>query len=379
MKLSYSTISSYQKCPLSYKFQYIDKLPTKKSPDLSFGSSLHKALHFMYAVPTPNPPSLDEVLNALVEGWESDSYADEVDEQNRLDYACQVIEQFYAANAEHFCVPVAVEYRFSIEIEGVQIVGVIDRVDKLPSGGFEIIDYKTNKRLPSREQVERDLQLSIYHMAAEQIWGISPEKLSLYFLLPNLKMSATRSPEQLAQTREEILRVAQGISDGSFPATENPLCHWCNFKLYCPYFADQEIAKSVISKAESIDIRTIVDEFIETSESIKEANQRLDELKAEIHAYCETHKVFRVFGTIGHITRHERKVRAYDVDLLRQVLEAAGLWDKVLKLDSNAVDGLLSSPDVPEELKSQIGSAKRVERTTYSLRIGKESQVEERY
>ncbi len=378
MRLSYSSISSYQKCPLSYKFQYIDKLPTKRSPDLSFGNSLHKALRFMYDVATPNPPSLEDIKNALVENWDSEGYDNEVEEQNYLDYACKIIEQYYVTNAGEFSVPIAIEHRFSIDVDGVNVVGFIDRVDKLPSGGFEIIDYKTNKRLPPKVQVERDFQLSIYYLAAEQVWGVVPEKLSLYFLIPNRKMTSTRSEEQLAQTKEEILRVAQGISDGDFPPIENPLCHWCSFKQHCPYFADQEIVKSAIGKTEMVDIRSMVDEYIETSRSIKEANHRLEELKAEIHAYCETHKIFRVFGTIGHITRQERKSYTYDADRLRQILEPRGLWEEVLKVDSNAIEGLMSS-NIPEDLKSEIASTKRVERTTYALRVERESKVEERY
>ena len=50
MRLSYSSISMYTNCPLSYKFAYVDRLPRKKSPALSFGSSIHDALKVFYSV-----------------------------------------------------------------------------------------------------------------------------------------------------------------------------------------------------------------------------------------------------------------------------------------------------------------------------------------
>ena len=55
MKISYSAISSYQTCPLAYKFQYVDRLPTAPSPALSFGQSLHEVLRWFYDVPTEDP------------------------------------------------------------------------------------------------------------------------------------------------------------------------------------------------------------------------------------------------------------------------------------------------------------------------------------
>src|SRR6266542_6621774 len=44
IRLSYSSISTYELCPLQYKFRYIDKRPERRTPALGFGESLHEAL-----------------------------------------------------------------------------------------------------------------------------------------------------------------------------------------------------------------------------------------------------------------------------------------------------------------------------------------------
>src|SRR4249919_315997 len=80
-RLSYSSISLYERCPQAFKFQYEDRLPTSSSPALAFGDSLHRALHRFHDRPVPVPPSLDELQEMLVGEWISDGYRDPGEEQ----------------------------------------------------------------------------------------------------------------------------------------------------------------------------------------------------------------------------------------------------------------------------------------------------------
>ncbi len=43
--------------------------------------------------------------------------------------------------------------------------------------------------------MDRDLQLSMYHLAAREVWGIEPERLTLYYLLPGQRMTTVRTPD----------------------------------------------------------------------------------------------------------------------------------------------------------------------------------------
>ena len=51
------------------------------------------------------------------------------------------------------------------------IRGSIDRIDRLPSGGIEVIDYKTG-RMTSQKGVDESLQLSIYALACRDALGL---------------------------------------------------------------------------------------------------------------------------------------------------------------------------------------------------------------
>ncbi|MHB0977166.1 MAG: RecB family exonuclease [Candidatus Aquicultorales bacterium] len=366
MNLSYSSISAYRKCPLSYKLQYVDKVPTKKTPALSFGSSIHSALEFMYNVPTPNPPSLEQVLGSLLSHWSSEGYADPIEEENYLEHAKRVVEQFYRANVADFKVPVVLEHKFFIAVDGVNLMGFIDRIDKLPSGGYEIIDYKTNKRLPPKSKVDDDLQLSIYHIAVEAIWGFAPELLSLYFVLPNQKLSSSRTERNVKETKRLILEVADDISKGKFEPVENNLCPWCDFRDRCPFFMDQ-FASPETGGSRDVDIRELVDRYIHVDKVAKEAKAELDELKSLINDFCTSKNLARVYGATGHVTRREMKRATYNMERLRQVLEPLGLWDGILRLDAKSLNQLLSWKDLQEEVRRGIEDAKEDETLSFSL------------
>ena len=57
MRLSYSSINTYETCPAKFKFQYEDRVPQARSAALSFGDSLHRALYLFHNRPVPVPPS----------------------------------------------------------------------------------------------------------------------------------------------------------------------------------------------------------------------------------------------------------------------------------------------------------------------------------
>jgi len=235
MRLSYSAVSTYEKCPLSYRFQYIDKLEVAPSPYLSFGRSMHSALQWLYSRKVPEPPSLADLLLQLDACWEGEGFCDAGEEDSFRRHAAEVLTAYYQKNVVDFHLPVAIEDRFEIKMDGYVLSGVIDRIDRRPDGAYEIIDYKTNRKLPDLRRLREDLQLPIYQMACSETWGISPSKLTFYYLIPNQKYSTQpKDADGILRVKERLDRTAQAISSRRFPATPSPLCPWCSFQDVCP-------------------------------------------------------------------------------------------------------------------------------------------------
>src|SRR4030067_3723028 len=145
--LSYSQINQYQQCPFSYKLQYIDGLKPKDKGYFSFGSTMHLCAEYFFRVKVPPPPSLDELLQFYEQNWLPAGYESVEEEVQYKAYGKEILAKFWEIHHSNFRMPVAVEQMFYVDIEGVKLRGLIDRVDKLDSGGVSIVDYKKNKNL----------------------------------------------------------------------------------------------------------------------------------------------------------------------------------------------------------------------------------------
>ncbi|HXF57622.1 MAG TPA: PD-(D/E)XK nuclease family protein [Actinomycetota bacterium] len=365
MRLSYSSISTYEACPARYRFQYEERLPTSPSPALAFGESLHRALYRFHDRPVPVAPPLDELLEILEAEWVSEGYRDPSEERLYKEHARQVLAHYHREVADSFRVPAALEFRFTVEVEGVQLTGTIDRMDRVPGGGYEIIDYKTNRRLPPQAAVDRDLQLSVYYLAAREVWGIEPERLTLWYLLPGQRMSTVRTPAHADELRRRIATVAERIAAGQFEARENPLCGWCEFQRLCPLFRHRYEREG---GDPSPRISEVVDEWIALKRRAREVYRRLDELAALIHVFCEEHGYRRLFGSDGSaVDRRPQRVTAPDPERVRALLEPLGLWEQVLSVDPAKLAALVESRSLPPEVEDALLASREEVRTQHAL------------
>ena len=133
------------------------------------------------------------------------------------------------------------EVQFDLSIDpgdGTPPVSVyceIDRIDRLPSGGIEVIDYKTGK-VTSQKDIADNLQLSIYALACRDALGLgTPDRVTLYFTESATRLSTTRTNEQLEAVRDDILARVARIRAGEFTALPSArVCGWCDYRAMCP-------------------------------------------------------------------------------------------------------------------------------------------------
>lgn len=365
MRLSYSSMNTYELCPAKFKFQYEDRVPQGRSAALSFGDSLHRALHLFHNRPVPVAPSVGELLEMLEACWVSEGFVDASEERTYVDHGRQVLTQYHRENAEAYRIPAALEFRFTIDVEGVALSGVIDRMDRIPGGGYEIVDYKTNRRLPPQARIDQDLQLSIYHMAAREIWGIEPERLTLYYLLPGQRMTTVRTPRDVDELRRRIGVVAERIEAGMFEPRQNPLCDWCEYRPLCPLFRhryEQEQGDPAPR------MTAIVDEWIGLKRKGREVYRRIDELAGLINAFADEHGYRRLFGSDGSaIDRRAQHVTAPIEEKVREILEPLGLWEQVLSVDPARLNALIESRTLSPDVEDALLASREEVRTQHAL------------
>ena len=112
--------------------------------------------------------------------------------------------------------------------------GRVDRVDRLPDGGHELIDYKTGER-KSEADLESDLQLALYRLAAREAWDLDASTGSYYYVLDGEKVAAPTKPDDAERVERTVLQVGEGVLGQDFEPRPSPrVCSWCDYRLICP-------------------------------------------------------------------------------------------------------------------------------------------------
>ncbi len=362
--LSYTQISLYQSCPLCYQLQYIDKLKPEDKWYFSFGLTIHACAEHLFKVKVPPPPSLDELLEFYEKNWRSAGYESAEEEARYKAYGRELLSKFWEIHSADFRMPFAVERMFHIDIEGVKLRGYIDRVDKLDSGGLSIVDYKTNQEPFTAEGLKQDLQLTLYQLAAEQTWQLPVERLTLYHFRSNTPFSCgPRNGAQLEEARQLVLKVADDIAKGIFPATENQYCP-CDFAEHCPYYRQQYLAARPEPVQQGVlpglAVAEAVEGYVSLQAEIKELQSQLDEMKQRIIDFCQAEGLNRVYGTGHAITYKMAEKAGFSEDEVRALLEPEELWNRVLSFDPSRLEQLVADEKVAKDIRDRLAALRRV-------------------
>lgn len=232
--LSYSAMNLYKECPQRFKFRYVDGIKEGPKSYFSFGQSVHTALEFLYRSQLV-PPSLDEMLKYYEGNWVKGGYKTPQEENLNFLEGKKILRSFYEKHITDWAPAMATEYDFRVQIDGVQLRGKVDRIDKLPSGGIHVIDYKTGKIFDSSRALQ-DTQLTLYQVACQESFGLPVHRLTLYHLPSLTPMTSPPHKEnQVLELRRDIIAVKTDIDKELFdPKPVDWKCNRCDYKKICP-------------------------------------------------------------------------------------------------------------------------------------------------
>ncbi len=245
---SYSSLSVYDTCSLQYAFKYVYRMPPREEPvaAFAFGTTAHEAFEAFTkdrrerTARGEPPPTREDLERAFRARWTPSDFGDKTTEEGYQRRVATLLDNFWSGEVSSLSEALHEELDFELALEPadgsppVVITGQIDRIDRLPSGGIEVIDYKTG-RVSSQKGVDESLQLSIYALACRDALGLgTPERVTLYFTESALRLSTTRKDEQLDTARDEILARVARMRSGEFPAMPGKPCQWCDYARMCP-------------------------------------------------------------------------------------------------------------------------------------------------
>jgi putative RecB family exonuclease len=225
--LSYSRLSRFETCPLSYRLHYIEKQQAEPGLPLRFGKTIHAVLERLIKEVVDDertgPLSEERAIELYREAWG----AEQLTGMDVFAEGLAILRRFIAEQGvvDHRDV-LAIEKEFRLPVGPFEVLGFIDRVDWIDDETVEVIDYKTNHQLFTRDEVDTSLQMSLYEVAVRRLWPWAKKvKLTFWMLRHGVRQQTTRTEEQLADALAyvETLGTADGDRDGVPGAPQHQL------------------------------------------------------------------------------------------------------------------------------------------------------------
>ena len=249
--LSYSAISLYRRCPLAFKFKYIDALPEPEvSSSLVFGLSIHAAIqhHFEQLMVGTRKPTLDELLVEFWDCWREKAERATVRLGKRESAASlallaesvlEVFQQSEHASPQGRVVGVEEPVRATFLPDAPDLFGRLDLL-LLDCGSLTIIDFKTAKSHKGFGTAhDSGEQLLLYGDALRKIGHVG--NLSLQYVVfdksksPTVKHVPVATHTHLVERAKRVVaNVWRAIESQHFFPTPSPMnCGSCPFREPC--------------------------------------------------------------------------------------------------------------------------------------------------
>lgn len=232
--LSATQISMYLRCPRQYEFRYIHGIKRPGSGALLLGSSYHAALeeNFEQKIESHIDMATEDVLDVYRYTFNKkktkEEYVLEEPEHELIDTGVALVAD-YQMKIAPVIQPIQVENKFSIDIDGREVIGVVDL-----ETDDRLIEHKTANKSWSEGKPHQEVQATIYSMVVdkpiEYHIAVKTQKPKIQIL------STSRTDQQREWVKELIKGIDKGIQSGVFyPNPTGNLCSpkWCGYWDLC--------------------------------------------------------------------------------------------------------------------------------------------------
>ena len=248
LSLSASKITTYQRCPLQFKYRYVLHVPERPAMPLDKGRIVHKALEDLGRGQVGAEDAIRAAQDEMDEVRCSHTERDYKHARPTLETAIRNYVTWEAASPVR-PQKIEVEEKFETTIGGVRYTGKIDRVESYPDGTYHIVDFKTGSSNITIKSIKedradhtlRDPQACIYAHAAGEKYGSLPTKFAFVYVEQGSRRNGCTireydiDGESLENGIKSIEECTQNILNEEFGAKpDGQTCRRCPYRPICP-------------------------------------------------------------------------------------------------------------------------------------------------
>jgi RecB family exonuclease len=235
MEISFTRLRIYLECPWKYRLIFIEGKRIAPKPESSLGLSLHGALERFHR---NGGESLEDLESAWKEAFRGEGYPDEKTRRQWWEKGRRILGRYFEQEGSHKSEILGLEREFLYPLGRHTVRGMIDRIDRRPDGGVEIIDYKTQFSLGPNDPLPHppgeNLQLRFYALGARESLALEPAWLTVLYLAAGRRESSPYDHSGEEELKAAIARAADGIEKSDW-APDTKFCPRCDFRTDCRF------------------------------------------------------------------------------------------------------------------------------------------------
>ena len=262
------------------------------------------------------------------------------------------------------------ELSFNVNILGVPLHGTIDAIFYHGDGIYEIEDYKTSNYVKTREEVDEDIQLSMYdyvfnNNAMKEYWfnGIKPKGiiLTLHFVKHGKIVQTERtkySRVMFGNFIKLIYKQMCTLPDSKMKPNLNKFCTYCDICSECPLY--NNIIDDNYKPVDGDTIKDNIRLYNEYSNMAKILQKEADYYYSEVKEYLSNEPTPVEYDGYLYFVGQNGK-RYINKDKLIPLLKDNGLFDKEfekqhISIPLGFVDKIIKeNPQLEDEINDCIG------------------------
>lgn len=244
IRTSYSRFGTLENCGLQYLYEVEMGLDPETSHQMWVGTLIHDIVD---RAQRGEIERTEEALMAELEAnWRQDVFPNRALERQRLLDARKMLRLWLADDT--LGEPIASEVQFEFPLDGAVVRGRIDAVYRIGEGGARVVDYKTSRSAPTKDEVQASLQLGAYYLAMKRTPELAelgdPQILELAYLFVegsdggykhmSVKPERMGTGEYEAWAEGTIRGLVEAVRQERFAPSPEANCMWCRFKPICP-------------------------------------------------------------------------------------------------------------------------------------------------
>lgn len=255
--LSPSRAGDFKTCPMLFKQRAIERRPEPPSPAATKGTVTHLALQRLFAL-APAARNMEAALALLPGAWAATVGPDDHEVLFGSGPAAEAAAATALADTERFVrnyfdledptelAPVGLELRLRARVGDLDVVGVLDRLDRHRDGTWVVSDYKTGRIPGERREATSFFACKVYALLLRDLVGELPRRLRLLYLdePTTLVVEPTAAEVDAAGRLLAAMgrTLAAAMERDEFPARTSYFCDICPHRGICPAHAGSEAA-----------------------------------------------------------------------------------------------------------------------------------------